>query len=130
MSDYKLIYNSNNVIRNTEPALIPADPGNRDWQIYQVWLSEGNIPDPADTPLPIPQTYTFLQFLSLFTPTEQAALVNSTDPQVKLFNLMAAGAGGMQLNNAEVVQGVNYVASVGIIANTRITAILAGQAPS
>ncbi len=38
------------------------------------------------------QPVTFLQFMALFTPTEQAAIVGSTDPQVKLFTLMASGA--------------------------------------
>lgn len=26
-------------------ASIPPDPGNRDWQDYQAWLSKGNAPD-------------------------------------------------------------------------------------
>ena len=30
-------------------AVIPNNPQNKDWQKYQKWLSEGNIPDPWKT---------------------------------------------------------------------------------
>jgi hypothetical protein len=75
-------------------------------------------------------TISFLQFMNLFTPTEQGALVNSNDTQVKLFNLMAAGAGAIDLSNNEVIGGVDYVASLGIIANNRVAEILAGTLPT
>jgi len=32
---------------------IPADPENADWQEYQVWLGEGNTPDPIPEPAPL-----------------------------------------------------------------------------
>ncbi|MGD0564553.1 MAG: hypothetical protein ABSA66_15860 [Roseiarcus sp.] len=81
----------------------------------------------AQTPAP---SLTFLQFMALFAPAEQAAIVASADPQIKLFTLMAAGAGALQLSNPEVVAGVNYLATSGAITAARATAILAGQAPS
>lgn len=49
---YKLTQSSF-IIRTTDGAFIPADPANTDWQQYQQWLSEGNIPEPAD-PIPAP----------------------------------------------------------------------------
>jgi len=77
-----------------------------------------------------PAALTFLQFMDLFTSAEQTALVSETDTQTKLFIMMATGAGGIQLGNPEVIQGVNYVASIGIITTARAAQILAGQAPA
>jgi len=38
------------VRRLSDDAVIPPDPGNRDWQEYQEWLAKGNAPLPAYTP--------------------------------------------------------------------------------
>ena len=49
---YKLT-NTSSIIRTTDNAFIPADPGNRDYQDYLEWGTLGNTPTPAD-PLPNP----------------------------------------------------------------------------
>lgn len=41
------------VLRRADNAYIPDDPANRDRQEYDLWLEEGNQPDPPD-PLPEP----------------------------------------------------------------------------
>jgi hypothetical protein len=38
------------VLRLTDSAYIPDDPGNRDRVAYQEWLEAGNMPDPPDPP--------------------------------------------------------------------------------
>ncbi len=40
---YKLT-NTNSIIRLSDNAHIPQDPGNRDYAEYQEWLSHGNTP--------------------------------------------------------------------------------------
>jgi hypothetical protein len=37
---------SNYIKRLPDSALIPNDPDNVDWQQYQLWLSQGNVPLP------------------------------------------------------------------------------------
>jgi len=46
---YKLT-NSTSIFRTLDGASIPADPANTDFAQYLVWLSEGNLPEPADLP--------------------------------------------------------------------------------
>ncbi len=41
---------TNAISRVADGAYIPFDPANVDFQQYQVWLSEGNVPTPADEP--------------------------------------------------------------------------------
>ena len=44
---YKLMQNG--VMRLSDNAQIPASDGNRDYQEYLIWLSEGGIPEPQFT---------------------------------------------------------------------------------
>ena len=46
--NYKLYVDS--VIRLSDNVQIPPDPRNKDWQAYQIWLSEGNTPVADDLP--------------------------------------------------------------------------------
>lgn len=71
----------------------------------------------------------FLGFLGLFTSIEQAAIVNSTDPRIKLFCLMAAGATTVDLTDPRTVAGTNLLESLGLIAKGRAVQVIAGQAP-
>ncbi len=50
---YALMSHTNDVRRVEDNAIIPADPGNRDWQAYQAWLAAGNTPAPLAPAVPV-----------------------------------------------------------------------------
>ena len=48
---------STSIIRLSDGAFIPNDPGNRDYREYLKWVEDGNTPEPAPAPPP-PTSYT------------------------------------------------------------------------
>ena len=95
------------------------------------WTYSAGVFTPK-TPTAIYQTsgLSFLQFMALFTGAEQGSIVSAPNAQVKLFLLMATGAGALDLSNPEVVAGVNYLASLNLIAAARVATILSGAPAS
>jgi hypothetical protein len=71
----------------------------------------------------------FLSFLSLFTADEQAAIVSSDDPRIRLFCLMAAGASGVDLSDPRTVAGTQQLEALKLIGKGRAKQVLSGQAP-
>lgn len=43
---FKTAVNTECIKRLPDGAVIPNDPENVDWQQYQIWLSQGNLPLP------------------------------------------------------------------------------------
>lgn len=58
---YKLIYQSNSILRLSDRAVIPNDPMNMDYQDYLSWLLQGNTPEDADIPYSVPNLVTMRQ---------------------------------------------------------------------
>ena len=65
--------------RLSDGALIPPDPGNREYQAYQRWLAQGNTPQPAPTPEPSTQpNFTLFLDLILVSDLYQSIVVQYT----------------------------------------------------
>jgi hypothetical protein len=95
------------------------------------WTFAGGVYTPVTPPVVYQISgLSFLQFMALFSAAEQAAIVTSADTQVRLFVLMAGGAGSIDLTNSQVVAGVNYLASINLIAQSRAAAVLSGAPPT
>ena len=54
---YKLLANSNYILRTADGAIIPDAPDNFDYQQYLAWVAEGNTPEAAD---PVPEVFAAL----------------------------------------------------------------------
>jgi hypothetical protein len=42
------------ILRTADNAFIPPDPANTDYADYLAWVEEGNTPEPAPVPEPVP----------------------------------------------------------------------------
>lgn len=83
-------------------------------------------------PQVIEQSFTWLEFMDLFTEPEQVELAGAamTDPTMKLWYDRALGAQGIYLSDERTIAGVNHAAEQGLITNNRRDAVLRGEAPS
>lgn len=75
----------------------------------------------------LPKFVSAWQFIQSFTATEAAAIKASADANVQRFMLMLTVTQQVDLNNAVVQGGIQYLAAVGLIAPERVAQILAGQ---
>lgn len=107
---------------------VPCGP-----EVKQRWTYDNNTFSPPQEPEPVPATQqplSFSGFMDLFTDKEQTAIVDSTDPKVKLLLLMAASASSLSLDDARVSTGLDHFVSLGLLTTARKVAILNGQQPS
>lgn len=100
------------------------------WVILSERPPEPAPPPPLPPPLPPPAPeYTRLQFLFLFTPEEVIAVQNSalTNESVAYYNYMINAVVTLQLTDQPVINGVNMLATEGVITPERAAQILAGD---
>ena len=92
--------------------------------------SDGDVIETyATTAAPAPE-FTAEQFLQLFTAPEREAIEASTDPTLKDFIIQLEAAGSFTLANSQIVQGVGYIASLGLLTSARASQILNGTPPT
>jgi len=107
------------VLRKSDGAFIPDDPGNLDWQTYQEWLAVPNTPDPVPA-APRPSVISVQAFWARFTPAEQAAIETAagTNPAIAQAMTFALVVGQVNLLSGPIV--TSWMAT--LVANGVITA--------
>jgi hypothetical protein len=88
----------------------------------------GNYVAVPEASVVIPHWYTTLEFYRLFSISIRATILNHTDPLIKTFVDTLRVAGGCYLTDAETIQGIQYLMSVGIISENQSAQILNGVA--
>lgn len=84
---------------------------------------------PEPQTISVPKTISFIEFMGLFTGPEKMKIVSSVDPEIKLFTLMASGAGVIPVNSDGFINGINYLFSMGILTEERKNQIINLQPP-
>lgn len=128
VGDGQSVYYAPNSVTGPGFSLVAAQQATYTYPVNGwTWFSDENTARAALLlpAISTPPQLTFLQFMALFTPTEQVALVNSSDPNVKLLIFQASGNGGVTLADASVKAGVNYLVSVGLLTSARASMVLA-----
>jgi hypothetical protein len=105
-------------------AIIASDSANIGFS-----YADGVFTAPHERPRYQTSGLTFQQFMSLFAPSERAAIVGSDDCSVRLFLLMASGAGRLDLSSQELVEGLESLVDAGLLAPSRVSMIQSGAKP-
>lgn len=87
------------------------------------------ISDAMTPPSPPERRVTPLEFFNLFTVPEQVAIFGSASGEVKMLTARASAATFVDLDNAEVADGVNYLEAAGLIGEGRAAQVIAGETP-
>lgn len=97
--------------------------------IYDIETKELKPVEYTPPEITVPKTISFGNFMNLFTGPEKIQIVSSPDPQVKLFTLMASGAGIISVESADFISGLNYLVAMGILTEARKDQIANLQPP-
>lgn len=99
------------------------------WQPGRFYAWEGRTAVPTDPPRVV-QSLSRIAYQRLFTQAERIAIRASTDPIVVDFRELAALAETIDLDDADVIAGTQYLESLDLIGSGRAAAILSGQPPA
>ena len=116
---------------NSTPLAPPALSGTEVAQLQSDGWVILAVRPPAPTPVPPVNdaVYTRIQFLFLFTPAEVIAIQTAalTNDSVAYYNYIINAAVTLQLTDQPVIDGVNMLATQGVITPERAAQILAGD---
>lgn len=113
-------------ILRSDGVYIPVDPKNRDYRAYLAWQAAGNTASPVPV-APVPTTFTAMDFLALFTPSEQVAVQTACNSNMTLLVGLTTGlaSNAISVTSPAVITWVNALVTAGALTSARATVILA-----
>ena len=121
------IFNSAPIIRDSDGAHIPSDPGNLDYQAYLAWVAQGNTATSYIPPAPPTQTVIASEdFINRFNPTEEQAIMTAAQSswQVNLWITKMTAAPSVDVTNPITINGMAALVVAGLITSARSTQVL------
>jgi hypothetical protein len=129
MSETYALNAAGGVIRGSDQASIPNDPGNADWREYQTWVSAGNTATPYTAPAPVytcqlwqlqavltSEQWTQVQsaVTALNSPTISAYYAHGTNPIPSNSTTLLSIGESIGLTSAQIVALVQSASQVSI----------------
>lgn len=122
---YTLHVNTGIVTRDSDGVTVAptGSPEGQAYQNYLAWLAAGGIQSEVYDPEPTPRTITKYALRQRFTFAEKSAIDTSTDSGVIVFRNDFAAAEEIDLDSQGLIDGLNYLESVNLLAPGRVAEI-------
>ena len=113
------------ILRLSDQAFVPPDPGNRDYREYLDWLDAGNTPEPAPPPPPPAPDYVAfwdaLMASSLYASIREQSFTSlpMNTLATELIALLGDAKAGRP-NEAAIQQGIGAILTTGTFTETQL----------
>lgn len=124
---YTLHVNTGVVTRDSDAVAVAptGNPNGADYQAYLAWVAGGGVQTEVYDPEPTPRVITKYALRQRFTFAEKQAIDTSTDAGVIVFRNDFAAAEEIDLDSQGLIDGLNYLESVSLLAPGRVAEITA-----
>lgn len=118
---------SDSIIRTADGAFIPSDPANRDRAAYEVWLAQGNTPDPYVAPELPPAPIPGSDFITRVTDAEYLAITAAgrSNGQIGKWIELLRMRGEIDVTGATAIAAKAGLVAAGLLTQARADAIFA-----
>lgn len=124
---YTLHVNTGLITRDSDVVVVAptGNPDGADYQAYLAWVAAGGVQNEVYDPEPAPRIITKYALRQRFTFAEKQGIDTSTDAGVIVFRNDFAAAEEIDLDSQGIIDGLNYLESVNLLAVGRALEIRA-----